>query len=79
MFFQEKFLDEVLGSGLIIYLSPVWLSKVYHQVIVVNLLEEAGLKENNMDVALIHLLTGKNEKQSKYIFTFFKNIFFLKF
>ena len=57
--FQERFLDEVLGSGLIVYLSPVWVSSVYHQVINVNLLEEAGFGENNADVPLIHLLTGK--------------------
>ena len=29
---RREFLDSVLGSGLLIYLSPVWLSEVYDLV-----------------------------------------------
>ena len=57
-YFQDRFLDEVLGSGFIVYLSPVWVSCVYQQVININLLEEAGFGENNADLPLVHLLTG---------------------
>ena len=29
---RREFLDSVLGSGLLVYLSPVWLSEVYDLV-----------------------------------------------
>ncbi|XP_041353818.1 brefeldin A-inhibited guanine nucleotide-exchange protein 3-like isoform X2 [Gigantopelta aegis] len=41
--FNEKdFMDEILSSGLLLFLSPAWLSEVYKQIISTSLLESAG-------------------------------------
>lgn len=57
---QEQFVEEVHGSGVLVYLSATWLSELYQQVLACNLLEKCGYNphytENN---ALINVLTGK--------------------
>jgi len=51
--------EEVHGSGVLVYLSATWLSELYQQVLACNLLEKCGYNpsspENN---ALVNVLTG---------------------
>ncbi|XP_075751302.1 brefeldin A-inhibited guanine nucleotide-exchange protein 3 isoform X2 [Rhipicephalus microplus] len=55
---EEKFVDEVHGSGVLVYLSATWLSELYQQVLARSLLREAGYEpESKMNLALINLLT----------------------
>ncbi|KAH6929002.1 hypothetical protein HPB50_022379 [Hyalomma asiaticum] len=55
----EKFVDEVHGSGVLVYLSATWLSELYQQVLARSLLCEAGYEpESKTNLALINLLTG---------------------
>ncbi|XP_046466470.1 brefeldin A-inhibited guanine nucleotide-exchange protein 3 isoform X1 [Neodiprion pinetum] len=55
---EEQFVEEVHGSGVLVYLSATWLSELYQQVLACNLLEKCGYnpntKENN---ALVNVLT----------------------
>ncbi|XP_076240885.1 brefeldin A-inhibited guanine nucleotide-exchange protein 3 isoform X2 [Calliopsis andreniformis] len=55
---EEQFVEEVHGSGVLVYLSATWLSELYQQVLACNLLEKCGYNphytENN---ALINVLT----------------------
>jgi len=57
--FKERFVEEVHGSGVLVYLSATWLSELYQQVLACNLLEKCGYNpsstENN---ALVNVLTG---------------------
>lgn len=59
--YQEQFVEEVHGSGVLVYLSATWLSELYQQVLACNLMEKCGYspntKENN---ALVNVLTGKS-------------------
>ncbi len=41
---SQEFLDGVLGSGLLVYLSPVWLSEVYDLITDVDVFE-FGLRQ----------------------------------
>lgn len=58
-------MEEVHGSGVLVYLSATWLSELYQQVLACNLLEKCGYNpsstENN---ALVNVLTGT--QNSKY-------------
>lgn len=57
---EDEFVDEVHGSGVLVYLSATWLSELYQNVLAISLLEEAGYNPNNgQQYALINLLTGK--------------------
>lgn len=53
-------MEEVHGSGILVYLSASWLSELYQQVLVTNLLQLAGFntEENNEYIPLINLLAG---------------------
>ncbi|XP_012218258.2 brefeldin A-inhibited guanine nucleotide-exchange protein 3 [Linepithema humile] len=55
---EEQFVEEVHGSGVLVYLSATWLSELYQQVLACNLLEKCGYNpsstENN---ALVNVLT----------------------
>ncbi|XP_032670574.1 brefeldin A-inhibited guanine nucleotide-exchange protein 3 isoform X1 [Odontomachus brunneus] len=55
---EEQFVEEVHGSGVLVYLSATWLSELYQQVLACNLLERCGYNpsstENN---ALANVLT----------------------
>ncbi|XP_025156562.1 brefeldin A-inhibited guanine nucleotide-exchange protein 3 isoform X2 [Harpegnathos saltator] len=55
---EEQFVEEVHGSGVLVYLSATWLSELYQQVLACNLLERCGYNpsstENN---ALVNVLT----------------------
>ncbi|XP_077540240.1 brefeldin A-inhibited guanine nucleotide-exchange protein 3 isoform X1 [Haemaphysalis longicornis] len=55
---EEKFVDEVHGSGVLVYLSATWLSELYQQVLSRSLLQEAGYEpQTKINSALINLLT----------------------
>ncbi|KAL0123050.1 hypothetical protein PUN28_007584 [Cardiocondyla obscurior] len=55
---EERFVEEVHGSGVLVYLSATWLSELYQQILAYNLLEKCGYNpsstENN---ALVNVLT----------------------
>lgn len=57
--FQQQFIEEVHGSGVLVYLSATWLAELYQQVLANNLLEEAGYKPaSHENYALVNLLSG---------------------
>ena len=61
MVLQQQFVDELLTTGLLVYLSPAWLAEVYQQVIKTNFLGEAGYHDNEAEeLPLIQVLTGKS-------------------
>lgn len=53
-------MEEVHGSGVLVYLSASWLSELYQQVLANNFLQLAGYNaaDSNDYVPLINLLTG---------------------
>uniref|UniRef100_T1J3I1 SEC7 domain-containing protein n=1 Tax=Strigamia maritima TaxID=126957 RepID=T1J3I1_STRMM len=56
---EENFVAQVHGSGVLVYLSTIWLAELYQQVLQNNLLEDAGYNPNSTEnSALINLLTG---------------------
>lgn len=80
--FKEQFVEEVHGSGVLVYLSATWLSELYQQVLACNLLEKCGYNpsstENN---ALVNVLTGMRRQKLIYfdktdIIRLLKNFFF---
>ncbi|CAK9833529.1 Brefeldin A-inhibited guanine nucleotide-exchange protein 3 [Anthophora retusa] len=55
---EEQFVEEVHGSGVLVYLSATWLSELYQQVLACNLLEKCGYNPHDTDnSALINVLT----------------------
>ncbi|XP_064617857.1 brefeldin A-inhibited guanine nucleotide-exchange protein 3-like [Liolophura sinensis] len=57
---EDWFVDSVLGTGLLLFLSPTWLSELYRLVITTDFLVEAGYVpdiEATRDVPLISFLT----------------------
>lgn len=63
-------MEEVHGSGVLVYLSATWLSELYQQVLACNLLERCGYNpsstENN---ALVNVLTGTQILNYIYYFS----------
>ncbi|ELT87809.1 hypothetical protein CAPTEDRAFT_215541 [Capitella teleta] len=66
---ESQFVDEVLHTGLLVYLTPTWLAEVFHQVINVNLLKQAGLQcndsEKNPVIQLLTDLDGLGSRKNK--------------
>ncbi|XP_039275830.1 brefeldin A-inhibited guanine nucleotide-exchange protein 3 [Nilaparvata lugens] len=55
---EEQFVEEVHGSGVLVYLSATWLSELYQQVLVCSFLQQSGYSPASTDnLALINLLT----------------------
>ncbi|XP_066597342.1 brefeldin A-inhibited guanine nucleotide-exchange protein 3 [Prorops nasuta] len=55
---EEQFVEEVHGSGVLVYLSATWLSELYQQVLACNLLEKCGYNpSSNENSALVNVLT----------------------
>ncbi|KAJ0174537.1 hypothetical protein K1T71_009645 [Dendrolimus kikuchii] len=50
---EDEFVEEVQGSGVLVYLSATWLRELYQQVLATDLLKEAP----SNDHPLIHLLS----------------------
>lgn len=60
---ESQFVEEVYGSGVLVYLSATWLSELYQQVLACSLLETAGYNPNSgQQYALINLLQGNVRK-----------------
>ncbi|XP_035228366.1 brefeldin A-inhibited guanine nucleotide-exchange protein 3-like [Stegodyphus dumicola] len=56
---EQQFIEEVHGSGVLVYLSATWLAELYQQVLAINMLEEAGYKPVSLEnSALVNLLSG---------------------
>jgi brefeldin A-inhibited guanine nucleotide-exchange protein 3 len=52
--------DEIHGSGVLVYVSATWLCELYQNVLAKSLLQNAGyLPKSPQQPALINLLTGK--------------------
>ncbi|KFM57850.1 Brefeldin A-inhibited guanine nucleotide-exchange protein 3, partial [Stegodyphus mimosarum] len=55
---EQQFIEEVHGSGVLVYLSATWLAELYQQVLAINMLEEAGYKPVSLEnSALVNLLS----------------------
>ncbi len=55
-------MDDILGLGLLLYVSHAWLSEVFRTVVRRNLLEEGGFATHMRDdvsCPLVELLRGK--------------------
>ena len=60
VYFKQQFIDDILGCGLLLYLSPAWLSELYHQVITTDLLAEAGFdREKHRESPFITMIIGR--------------------
>ena len=59
--FQKGFMDEILSSGLLLFLSPAWLSEVYQQITSASILESAGFDPTKYS-PLVNMLKGKRER-----------------
>lgn len=58
---EEQFVDEVHGSGVLVYLSATWLSELYQRVLLCSFLEGAGYEpESKTNYALINLQDRKS-------------------
>ena len=55
-------MEDVLGSGVLVYLSTSWLAELYQQVVHCDLLHQAGYSDQA--ASLISLLTGNLYPQS---------------
>lgn len=54
---EEQFVEEVHGSGVLVYLSATWLSELYQQILACNLLEKCGYNPaSNENCALVNIL-----------------------
>ncbi|XP_043482060.1 brefeldin A-inhibited guanine nucleotide-exchange protein 3 isoform X2 [Leptopilina heterotoma] len=54
---EEQFVEEVHGSGVLVYLSATWLSELYQQILACNLLEKSGYNPNSTEnSALVNVL-----------------------
>ncbi|XP_064488715.1 brefeldin A-inhibited guanine nucleotide-exchange protein 3-like isoform X2 [Ornithodoros turicata] len=55
---ESQFIEEVHGSGVLVYVSSSWLSELYRQVMVHNFLSDAGYElDTKCNSALINLLS----------------------
>ncbi|XP_033740095.1 brefeldin A-inhibited guanine nucleotide-exchange protein 3-like isoform X2 [Pecten maximus] len=52
---EKQYVDEVLGTGLLLFLSPAWLSEVYRQITTTNILQAAGCHSDS-DSPLLQIL-----------------------
>lgn len=57
-FFQDEFVEEIQGSGLLVYLSGTWLREVYQAVVSGSLLRAHGYFATETNHSLINLLIG---------------------
>ncbi|XP_063243212.1 brefeldin A-inhibited guanine nucleotide-exchange protein 3 [Bacillus rossius redtenbacheri] len=55
---EDQFVDDVHGSGVLVYLSDTWLSELYQQILASSLLERCGFDpHSSSNCALTNLLT----------------------
>ncbi|KAK0081887.1 hypothetical protein PV325_011414 [Microctonus aethiopoides] len=54
---EEQFVEEVHGSGVLVYLSATWLSELYQQILACSLLEKCGYNPSSPgNCALVNIL-----------------------
>lgn len=57
---EAQFVEEIHGSGVLVYVSATWLCELYQNVLAKSLLEEAGYDSKvQQQPALINLLIGR--------------------
>lgn len=57
---EAQFVEEIHGSGVLVYVSATWLCEVYQNVLAKSLLQAAGYDpKSSQQCALINLLSGK--------------------
>lgn len=57
---EAQFVEEIHGSGVLVYVSATWLCELYQNVLARSLLQVAGYDPKSLQQpALINLLTGK--------------------
>lgn len=62
---EDEFVEEVQGSGVLVYLSATWLRELYQQVLVHDLLKDVP----NAEHPLMHLLSGNTPLLINLLFT----------
>lgn len=60
---EDEFVEEVQGSGVLVYLSATWLRELYQQVLATDLLKDVP----SSDHPLLHLLSGERFKTLLYL------------
>lgn len=56
---EAQFVEEIHGSGILVYVSATWLCELYQNVLAKSLLQVAGYDPKSLQQsALINLLTG---------------------
>lgn len=56
---EAQFVEEIHGSGVLVYVSATWLCELYQNVLAKSLLQLAGYDPKNaIQPALINLLNG---------------------
>lgn len=62
---EAQFVEEIHGSGVLVYVSATWLCEVYQNVLAKSLLQLAGYDPKSpQQCALINLLNGTSTKRS---------------
>lgn len=57
---EAQFVEEIHGSGVLVYISATWLCELYQNVLAKSLLELSGYDPKSQpQPALINLLNGK--------------------
>ena len=63
---ETQFVDEIHGSGVLVYVSATWLCELYQNVLAKSMLEAAGYdRKCQPQPALINLLTGEERGASR--------------
>jgi len=55
--FRDQFVDNILGCGLLIFLSPIWLDEIYHAVREVDVFGFGVSGGSNLSVTLKNVLS----------------------
>ena len=59
---RQSFLDQILGSGLLVYLSPVWVSEVFDLVTEMDVFEISLMEKNATNKVSNYMREFENEK-----------------
>lgn len=60
---EVQFVEEIHGSGVLVYVSATWLCELYQNVLAKSLLLSAGYDpKSRQQPAIINLLTGNYKK-----------------
>lgn len=68
---EAQFVEEIHGSGVLVYVSATWLCEVYQNVLAKSLLQVAGYDpKSSQQCALINLLSGTGPHSHFNLFYF---------